>query len=751
MMRGLDVGPTQLLCPGQSRHSLPRHSPLSPQYPLYSGLVWRLRGCYPDIVKTIRGYCMTVFTYSRSSNSGSRPCNSGRSRGLSAFTMLVCATSIGSTSHGFAQNVSTIDGQDLRIVEVSAPQINCVFDRDCRITVSDFTEQFSLPFAQGTGFLQSRQFPVGEAGTKAEGLYPYLYRVDLSQMHNESEKRCIKTISFDFPAPVALPYSAKRKDKLGHVFVVTKNALGGVKPTRAVLDGKTVQLHFKDLCTAGPNDNQGRDSFFFGMASKSAPATTKARLTDHDGRAIEVLARSASTPSAGGVRYEQPNVTTNRAQITPPPRTTTPGGLPIATPLPKTYEGQTDSQPSATPAPSPRPTALVEERKADIIIGFEEHRANRNGITIDDQYREKFGVRFLPGVSVHRCGGESTRAMACTYVRAADGTRTAYFDGRSNSGTMIMDFARPVQEVSMRVNPTGAKPNETFTLEMKAFQDQREVVASSSEAITWNFNRATNWPYTGRISVNHPEGATRLAVVMRASQQNNQSIRFLFDEIKISYAQAGADDSDDPLTKDSPAGAAIYSTDQARADANLGPAENVGWPAQRIEKKSPFKAAPRLRARINWPAAQAALAEQNRLGLSPARLARPASLDEAALPVLLPAFADQAIDLAVTRDGNSYSAIFTHGGRQYDYYGSRMLTRMTNKVAGTHSAGPVRYIEGETGLSASFTLYGAVYRVTQTCKQESPRLDPDCFDTQRLEEKLRELMIALGRRAGGRP
>src|SRR5438876_10149866 len=63
-------------------------------------------------------------------------------------------------------------------VTVSAPEVNCVFNVTCTITVSDTTA--SIPIAAGgTNFLQSRTF-VGAQGAAAAGLFGYEFRIDLT-------------------------------------------------------------------------------------------------------------------------------------------------------------------------------------------------------------------------------------------------------------------------------------------------------------------------------------------------------------------------------------------------------------------------------------------------------------------------------------------------------------------------------------------------------------------------------------------
>src|SRR5215510_14210541 len=86
----------------------------------------------------------------------------------------------------------------LDVVPVGAPAINCKFDTDCNITVSDTTANISLPGATGSGFLQSRTFPPGEPGTAAAGLQAYEYRIDLRNLTGVTAQPCISELRFDF-------------------------------------------------------------------------------------------------------------------------------------------------------------------------------------------------------------------------------------------------------------------------------------------------------------------------------------------------------------------------------------------------------------------------------------------------------------------------------------------------------------------------------------------------------------------------
>src|SRR3954465_11545349 len=82
---------------------------------------------------------------------------------------------------------SGVCAQPLKIVEVSAPAINCVFNATCKITVADTTGNILLPtVASGTAWLQSRTYP-GQPGTPAAGLTGYEYRISLTQASGQAD------------------------------------------------------------------------------------------------------------------------------------------------------------------------------------------------------------------------------------------------------------------------------------------------------------------------------------------------------------------------------------------------------------------------------------------------------------------------------------------------------------------------------------------------------------------------------------
>ena len=96
----------------------------------------------------------------------------------------------------FAMLAGVAQAQPLKIVEVSAPAINCVFDANCKITVSDTVGNILLPtVAPGTAWLQSRTYS-GLAGTPAAGLTGYEYRISMTQASGAAD--CITGFTLNF-------------------------------------------------------------------------------------------------------------------------------------------------------------------------------------------------------------------------------------------------------------------------------------------------------------------------------------------------------------------------------------------------------------------------------------------------------------------------------------------------------------------------------------------------------------------------
>src|SRR5271155_2201191 len=110
----------------------------------------------------------------------------------------------------------------LTVVNVSAPNVNCVFDSSCKVIVTDTVGNYP-PSGRFTGqeILQSRTF-VGQPGTPGAGKTAYLYRVDFTQAQPVGDQACAMNLKIDFGPVSPLPYNGTPAD----VVVVTQGGLG---------------------------------------------------------------------------------------------------------------------------------------------------------------------------------------------------------------------------------------------------------------------------------------------------------------------------------------------------------------------------------------------------------------------------------------------------------------------------------------------------------------------------------------------
>src|SRR5580693_3382016 len=92
----------------------------------------------------------------------------------------------------------------LKIVEVGAPAVNCVFNKSCQLVVEDSLGPLMLPGNIGPGRLQTRTY-TGDAGPGA-GKTDYQYRVNLTDTLVAKKADCIRALKIDFGSVATLPY-----------------------------------------------------------------------------------------------------------------------------------------------------------------------------------------------------------------------------------------------------------------------------------------------------------------------------------------------------------------------------------------------------------------------------------------------------------------------------------------------------------------------------------------------------------------
>src|SRR3979411_1188174 len=130
----------------------------------------------------------------------------------------------------------------LKVVDVSAPAINCVFNSSCTVTVNDTTDNIMMSTG-GTGFLQSRTYQ-GASGSLAAGLYAYEYRIDLRNAVGLTAISCIDWMTISFgPVVSFLNYGGDAKPD--EVFVVTGGGIGTIGIASAVQSGSKIKFKFK--------------------------------------------------------------------------------------------------------------------------------------------------------------------------------------------------------------------------------------------------------------------------------------------------------------------------------------------------------------------------------------------------------------------------------------------------------------------------------------------------------------------------
>lgn len=180
----------------------------------------------------------------------------------------------------------------LAFAAISAAQANCLFVADCAPTADNAATGFSIEMMGGAGFLQSRLWPRGQAGTPGAGLYAYLYRVDLRELVGPGNPACVTSLAFDFGPVVPLDYNGN--GSLEHGFIITSGDVGSIAPTSVELSGAELTFNFPlTLCgDYSPAIDNGQSTFFFGLASPFREQTVPAGISHNWGEALTVSTRA---------------------------------------------------------------------------------------------------------------------------------------------------------------------------------------------------------------------------------------------------------------------------------------------------------------------------------------------------------------------------------------------------------------------------------------------------------------------------
>jgi len=375
------------------------------------------------------------------------------------------------------------------------------------------------------------------------------------------------------------------------------------------------------------------------------------------------------------------------------------------------------------------------------LIDFENVEGPQSGVgvALTTQYRESHGVSFGRGASVHYCARSTDDVMAslCAYQSAASGRRAAVHDVRAGGPAMVMTFDRPVEAITMRINPTGGVMDEAFIARVSGFDaDGKEIVQEDTQ-FNW-YQDAFAWPTSVGFKTDGAEIARATVQLLRVSV-NNRPVRYLIDDLPLGYT---------PERTLPPVAAALAEeTAPPRSDARVVQSARQG--SFRDELRI-YPVATRKRAAIDWDAVDAAMAEQNALGLAAASYQGQGFVDAAELPVLLPSTAD-AGSLIVVGNADSYTAHFTTGGRAYSLYGSRLLTVMRPAQGAVADQTNLTLMRTDEALIGSFVLYGASYSLTRHCIDESAADDSACHDADSMGDVAASLVVVVGDAGRGRP
>jgi hypothetical protein len=190
----------------------------------------------------------------------------------------------------FCSAAVAVETVPLKVVNVSAPAINCVFNPTCTVTVNDTSDNITLS-AGGTGFLQSRTY-TGHPGSPAAGLYAYQYRIDLRNAVGITAISCVDWISFDFdPVVSTLDYNGDGITG-DQVFVIIGGGIGTIGIASADKIGNTITFKFKSPVCAGGRPGAGDSTFFWGLVSKTPPHFEMARVHEPAGVTHSVRIRT---------------------------------------------------------------------------------------------------------------------------------------------------------------------------------------------------------------------------------------------------------------------------------------------------------------------------------------------------------------------------------------------------------------------------------------------------------------------------
>jgi hypothetical protein len=161
-----------------------------------------------------------------------------------------------------------VHATDLTVVHQSALEFVCMFDGDCRSSITPAgVGAITPPEPSSDPRLFASSFPA-KSGSPGDGTTVYLYRVDLITADKASE--CLSGVVLNFGPLAEIP---PVNGNTAHVFVITSGDSAGTIPVKsAEQDGDFIQFNFDGgLCP-------GKSSLMFALPSKHPPGPSGATI-----------------------------------------------------------------------------------------------------------------------------------------------------------------------------------------------------------------------------------------------------------------------------------------------------------------------------------------------------------------------------------------------------------------------------------------------------------------------------------------
>jgi hypothetical protein len=160
--------------------------------------------------------------------------------------------------------------QERQLAQIKENDLLCSFNPGCQLQYQSLGGNFLPNGASGQAFLRSRGTPPGEKNTLGEGLYGYIYQLDLAELRGDPAAACVASLQIDFGPGMPLDYNRDDKPDFGFG-LISDNA---IKPTGIEKKGNLLTFQFN------PPVCPGQRSQPFGVSSQFPPRSQEARVLD---------------------------------------------------------------------------------------------------------------------------------------------------------------------------------------------------------------------------------------------------------------------------------------------------------------------------------------------------------------------------------------------------------------------------------------------------------------------------------------